>query len=141
VSAVRRSTRDAVPAFETRDGSTIRELMHPGVHGNVAQSLAEATVDVGAVTRLHRHAVTEELYHFVAGAGRMRMGAAWFDVAAGDTVCIPPGTPHQLRNPGPAPLVLLCACSPAYTHDDTELLEERPDATVDDSGPGTRSAR
>jgi mannose-6-phosphate isomerase-like protein (cupin superfamily) len=125
---VRRSARDTVAAYVTRDASTIRELMHPGVHGNAAQSLAEATVPPGTATRLHRHAMTEELYHFTAGAGRMRLGDTWFDVARGDTVCIPPGTAHQLRNAGPTELVLLCACSPAYSHDDTELL---PDPLAD----------
>jgi len=34
---------DAAP-YVTKDGSEIRELMHPAVHGNRAQSLAEATV-------------------------------------------------------------------------------------------------
>ena len=50
-----------IPAYLTKDGSTIRELMHPSVHGNRQQSLAEATVEPGARTQLHRHALTEEL--------------------------------------------------------------------------------
>ena len=41
--------------FETKDGSQIRELMHPAVHGNAAQSLAEARIDPGRRTALHRH--------------------------------------------------------------------------------------
>jgi hypothetical protein len=32
-----------------------------------------------------------------------------------------PGTPHRIRNTG-AIRGILCACSPAYSHDDTELL-------------------
>lgn len=39
-----------VPAYRTKDGSEIRELMHPAVYGNRVQSLAEATVPVGART-------------------------------------------------------------------------------------------
>ena len=40
----------------TKDGSEIRELMHPAVHGNRKQSLAEATVAAGTARRaLHRH--------------------------------------------------------------------------------------
>jgi hypothetical protein len=42
------SVRGAVVPYVTRDGSEIRELMHPGVHGNRAQSLAEATIGPGA---------------------------------------------------------------------------------------------
>jgi mannose-6-phosphate isomerase-like protein (cupin superfamily) len=106
----------------TKDGSAIRELMHPDVHGNRAQSLAEATVPPGAETLLHRHRVTEELYHVTQGTGSMTLGDQVFDVGVGDTVCIPPGTPHRIRNTGRVPLRILCCCSPAYSHEDTEIL-------------------
>ena len=37
-----------IPAYITKDGSTIRELMHPSVHGNRLQSLADRwSVNVG----------------------------------------------------------------------------------------------
>jgi len=114
----------AVQPYVTKDGSEIRELMHPSVHGNHAQSLAEATVPVGGKTLLHRHQVTEELYHITAGDGLMTLGEKQFRVHVGDTVCIPPGTPHCIAAVGDSPLVLLCCCSPAYEHADTELLGE-----------------
>ena len=117
-----RSIYADAPPYVTKDGSEIRELMHPAVHGNRAQSLAEATVRPGAETLLHRHRVTEELYHVTAGTGLMTLGGESFDVRAGDTVCIPPGTPHRIRNTGATTLRILCACAPAYAHDDTELL-------------------
>lgn len=110
-------------AYATKDGSLIRELMHPAVHGNRAQSLAEATVAPGRRTLLHRHALTEELYHVSAGRGRMTLGSASFEVGVGDTVLIPPGTPHRIEALGAEPLVILCCCAPAYSHEDTELLE------------------
>ncbi len=113
-----------VPAYITKDGSEIRELMHPRVHGNRAQSLAEATVPAGARTLLHRHAVTEELYHITAGAGVMTLGDRRFPVAVGGTILIAPGTPHCVEAVGNAPLVLLCCCSPAYSHADTQLIDE-----------------
>lgn len=109
-------------AYLTKDGSTIRELMHPAVQGNAGQSLAEATVPVGVETRLHRHRLSEELYHITAGSGRMTLGNEVFEVAIGDTVCIAAGTPHRILNTGSAPLKLLCCCCPAYRHEDTELL-------------------
>jgi mannose-6-phosphate isomerase-like protein (cupin superfamily) len=96
--------------------------MHPSIHGNRAQSLAEATVPPGAATTLHRHRVSEELYYFIRGLGLMTLGTETFAVNAGDTVCIPPGTPHRVRNTGDGPLTILCSCAPAYSHDDTELL-------------------
>ncbi len=114
----------AVQPYITKDGSAIRELMHPSVHGNRQQSLAEASVAPSAQTALHLHRATEEIYHFTQGNGVMRLGAETFAVAAGDTVAIPPGTPHCVRNTGDEPLKILCACSPAYSHDDTLLLEQ-----------------
>ncbi|MDD2872345.1 MAG: cupin domain-containing protein [Azoarcus sp.] len=112
-----------VRPYITKDGSTICELMHPDVHGNKAQSLAEATIPAGTTTQLHRHALTEELYHITSGKGWMRLGDKRFIVDAGDTVCIRPGTPHCIEALGDAPLKLLCCCAPAYSHGDTELLE------------------
>lgn len=67
---IRSAHRDA-PAYKTLDGSLIRELMHPDVHGNRAQSLAEATVPPGVTTRIHRHGRTEEIYYILAGEGLM----------------------------------------------------------------------
>lgn len=112
-----------VTAYLTKDGSQIRELMHPQHHGNRNQSLAEATVAAGQRTALHRHWATEELYHITTGRGLMTLGKQVFAVAAGDTVQIPPGTPHCIEADNDGPLTLLCCCSPAYAHDDTELLE------------------
>ena len=106
-----------------KDGSQIRELMHPQHHGNRNQSLAEATVAAGQRTALHRHWATEELYHVTAGRGLMTLGKQVFAVKTGDTVQIPPGTPHCIEADTSGPLTLLCCCSPAYAHDDTELLE------------------
>ena len=113
-----------IPAYITKDGSTIRELMHPAVHGNRLQSLAEASVEPGARTQLHRHAVTEELYHVSAGSGIMTLGDYSFKVGAGDTVLIPPGTAHRIEATGAGPLRILCCCSPPYSDDDTELLKD-----------------
>lgn len=117
-----RSARQQTGTYITRDGSTIRELMHPAVQGNANQSLAEATVPPGGRTLLHRHRRSEELYHFTEGEGTMTLGEERFTVRAGDTVCIPPGKPHALENSGAGPLRLLCCCSPPYSHEDTDLL-------------------
>ena len=108
--------------FETLDGSTVRELIQVG-DGARNQSLAEAVVAPSGETIAHRHRESEEIYLFTAGSGTMRLGDERFEVAAGDSVLIAPGTPHKLWNPGPGPLVLLCCCSPPYSDADTELLE------------------
>ena len=86
-----------VPAFTTKDGSEIRELL---AHRNSVirnQSLAEARVPVGGSTLEHYHAQTEEIYYITTGAGRMRIG--------NET------------------LKLLCCCAPTYEHSDTFITE------------------
>lgn len=116
-----RTRRADVEPYRTKDGSLVRELMHPAVHaGACNQSLAEAVVEPGGRTVVHVHHGSEELYHVLSGQGRMRLGGEWLTIAPGDTVLIPPRTPHGLENPGPEPLVLLCCCAPAYDHEDTE---------------------
>lgn len=117
------SRYDDAPPYVTQDGSEIRELMHPARHGNQAQSLAEATVYSGQKTRLHRHRLSEEIYHVTAGQGTMILGDQSIFIGVGDTILIPPGTPHALHNTWPVPLRVLCCCSPAYDHADTEILE------------------
>lgn len=125
MKSAKTSYSDITP-FITKDGSQIRELMHPAQHatlGSRAQSIAEAIVAPGAQTELHKHRVAEEIYHITQGTGRMTLGDTQFDVAAGDTVCIPPGTPHCIACTSEMPLKILCACAPAYTHEDTEILK------------------
>lgn len=116
------SRRRECKPFPTKDGSEIRELMHPGVHGNRAQSLAEARVAIGACTRAHRHRLSEELYHVLEGEGLLHRDGEAVQLFPGDTACIPPGTVHWIENTGAGPLRFLCSCSPAYSHDDTELV-------------------
>ena len=117
-----RRSADAA-SFITLDGSRIREFMHPSASAAQRQSLAEARVDPGARTILHRHHQTEEFYHLLAGSGLMTLGDDAFPVGVGDTVVIAAGTAHCIENTGSSELVLLCCCAPAYSDDDTELQE------------------
>ena len=117
-----RRTAEIEP-YVTRDGSAVREIAGPPSATAERQSLAEATVAPGAETIEHYHRVAEEIYHFVSGAGRLRVGDDESPVTAGDTVAIAPGVRHKVWNPGPEPLVLFCCSSPPYAHEDTVLCE------------------
>ena len=117
---VRREQREA---FITADGSSIRELAGIPAGNASNQSLAEAVVPPGSATIAHRHHRSEEIYLFTDGSGRMRLGDEEQRVKAGDCIVVPPGVPHKLWADEGEPLVLLCCCSPAYSHTDTELLE------------------
>ena len=110
-----------VDAYTTQDGSEIRELMHPNIHGNKSQSLAEAIVEPNEKTLLHKHIKSEEIYFIIQGKGEMTLANETIQVTSGDTICIMPGTTHNIENTGNEKLKILCCCSPAYSHDDTIL--------------------
>ena len=113
----------AVPAFTTKDGSEIRELL---AHRNSVirhQSLAEARLPVGGSTQEHYHPRTEEIYYITHGAGKIRIEGETNEVKVGDAIAIPPGQKHKLWNTGTTELRLLCCCAPAYEHSDTVITE------------------
>lgn len=112
-----------ITPYLTKDGSLIRELMHPQHHGNREQSLAEAEIPAKTRTFLHIHYKTEELYHVTQGHGTMILGNTRFNVSVGDTIYIPSGTPHAIEAHDVA-VKILCCCSPAYSHEDTELCSD-----------------
>jgi mannose-6-phosphate isomerase-like protein (cupin superfamily) len=114
---------ERVPAFITKDGSEIRELLAHRNSGLRNQSLAEARVPAGGSTLEHSHACAEEIYYITHGHGRLRLEGQEADVAAGDAIAILPGQRHKLWNTGTEVLRLLCCCSPAYEHSDTFLAE------------------
>ena len=112
---------DRVPAFTTKDGSEIRELL---AHRNSCirhQSLDEAWLPVHGATAAHYHPRTEEIYYLLEGHGSMQVGNEIRAVGPGDAIAIPPGARHQMRNTGSVVLKFLCCCAPAYEDEDTVL--------------------
>ena len=110
---------NVVPAFTTKDGSEIRELL---AHRNSVirhQSLAEARLPVGGATQEHYHPKCEEIYYITHGLGRIRIEGELREVKPGDAIAIPPGQKHKLWNTGDETLRLLCCCAPAYEDSDT----------------------
>lgn len=112
------------PAFITKDGSEIRELLAHRNSGIRHQSLAEARLPVGASTQEHYHPRAEEIYFITAGTGRMRIESEERTVGVGDAIAIPPGQRHKLWNTGSEVLRLLCCCAPGYEHADTVITEK-----------------
>ncbi len=115
------SRLEELEPFVTLDGSSIRELAGPSWTAARNQSLAEASVPPGGETAEHYHPESEEIYAFVSGSGRMRLGEEETAIRAGDTIVIAPGTPHKLWCEGSERLVLLCCCAPPYRDEDTVL--------------------
>jgi mannose-6-phosphate isomerase-like protein (cupin superfamily) len=119
---VTKTEKGSIKPYTTKDGSLIRELMHPEKHGNSRQSLAEALVPAGAETLLHKHMKTEEIYHITMGRGEMTVGNEVFTVKTGDSVYIPPEMPHRIKNTGHRMLRILCCCAPPYSHENTLMV-------------------
>ena len=113
-----------VPAFTTKDGSEIRELL---AHRNSVirqQSLAEARVPAGGSTEEHYHPLTEEIYYLTQGRARIRIEQEEKELEVGDAVAIPAGSKHKIWNIGEQTLRFLCCCAPGYEHEDTVITEE-----------------
>jgi mannose-6-phosphate isomerase-like protein (cupin superfamily) len=113
---------DRVPAWTTKDGSEIRELLAYRNSVIRNQSLAEARLLPGRSTIPHHHVRTEEVYYVLEGEGLMRLGEETRHVGAGDAIAIPPGMVHRIANTGQSVLRFLCCCCPPYEHEDTILV-------------------
>jgi mannose-6-phosphate isomerase-like protein (cupin superfamily) len=116
------NAQEAVP-FTTADGSQIREFLNPGNSTLVNQSLAEATLSPGQCTTLHFHPKAEEIYFILSGHGMMQIEEEKRGVSPGDAIAIPARLKHQICNTSDQDLVFLCCCAPAYSHEDTVLVE------------------
>lgn len=112
-----------VPAFTTKDGSEIRELLAYRNSGIKNQSLAEARLPPGGSTTPHYHKRAEEIYYILEGEGRMCIGEDIRGVVHGDAIAIPPARTHQINNTGSGVLKFLCLSAPCYEHEDTVLTE------------------
>jgi len=87
-------------------------------------SLAEARVEPGVTTELHKLDVNE-WYVIRSGQGRMEIGAKpWVDVAPGDFFAIPAGVSQRIENTGAEDLIFLCICLPRFSADTYQSLEE-----------------
>lgn len=110
-----------VPAFITKDGSEIRELLAYRNSCIRNQSLAEARLPPHGTTMAHVHHQAEEIYYILEGQGLIRLGSENRAVGPGDAIAIPPGSWHQITNTGDGTLKFLCCCAPAYEDEDTML--------------------
>ena len=78
-----------------------------------AQEVTFRIVDLAPLSeqqprRPHWHENFEEVIYYLQGRGRMWVEGEWCDVAAGDTVLVPPGVVHATFNVTEEPLRLLC---------------------------------
>lgn len=110
---------EAPQPYVTKDGSTIRELVHPARWPGLGMSLAEAVVEAGGSTLRHVHTSFDEIYYCLEGTGVLYVDDAPGSFEPGDYRLIARGSSHYLT--ATTKLRLLCVCCPGYTHEATVL--------------------
>lgn len=107
--------------FLTRERCHITELVNDRQIQHF--SLAEARVEPGIRTELHRLDV-DEWYVIRSGQGRVELGGKpWCVVAPGDYLAIPAGTSQRIENTGAEDLVFQCICVPRFSPYSYQSLE------------------
>ena len=92
---VRRS--DAVPLNEVRAGrATENQVLIGAAEGAPHFAMRRFVMGAGGGMPLHTNTVEHEQY-VLRGRAAVTIGAERFEVAAGDVVFIPAGTPHDYR--------------------------------------------
>ncbi|MGC1952031.1 MAG: cupin domain-containing protein [Gammaproteobacteria bacterium] len=90
-------------------------------------SIARARVAPGVTTRWHRLRGTAERYYIVEGRGRVEVGnLPAQEVNAGDVVLIPPMCPQRITNIDSEDLIFLAICTPRFSNDAYEDIEDKP---------------
>ena len=117
-----KTSLSGVTPYITKDGSEIRELLHPNQHRGRNQSLAEAVIPPGTSTQLHRHHKTEEIYHVTRGSGRMTLGEQQFEIMVGDSI----NDILAARNAS------VPSIGVTFGYTDVPMAELEPDVVIDD---------
>ncbi len=109
--------------FFTEEQCFITELSNTSDDPDV--SIARARVKPGVTTRWHRLVDTAERYCIISGNGLVEVGDLTPQaVTAGDIVLIPPMCRQRITNTGAKDLVFLAVCTPRFTADTYEDMEE-----------------
>ena len=93
-------------------------------------SIARARVELGVTTRWHRLKGTFERYFIISGRGIVEIGKLPpQEVTAGDVVLIPPMCRQRITNTGAEDLVFLAICSPRFSQDVYEDIDDVASST------------
>jgi mannose-6-phosphate isomerase-like protein (cupin superfamily) len=88
-------------------------------------SIARARVEPGVTTRWHRLKGTSERYFIISGRGLVEIGEKPpQEVTMGDIVLIPPMCRQRIINIGQHDLVFLAICSPRFSQDVYEDIDD-----------------
>ena len=108
--------------FFTDERVWIRERLNHASEPLV--SIADARLEPGVTTQLHRLRGIRERYVITTGTGRMLVGNREFSVLAGDVVVIDADESQRITNTGMDELCFECVCTPRFVPESYESLEE-----------------
>ena len=111
--------------FYTPEKCYITELSNTPDEPNA--SIARVRVEPGVTTRWHWLIGTVERYYIVNGRGHVEVGnLPPQEVITGDIVLIPPMCRQRITNIGSQDLVFLAICTPRFSNDVYEDIEDNP---------------
>ena len=109
--------------FYTSEKCYVTELSNTPEDPDV--SIARARVEPGVTTRWHRLKGTYERYFIISGRGLVEVGEQPpQELSAGDIVLIPPMCRQRITNIGAEDLVFLAICSPRFSRDVYEDIDD-----------------
>jgi len=94
------------------------DLITPKAAGSKKISFATIYIDPEKSSTPHYHKLTEEVYYFLEGNGRVKVGDQVFEVSHGSAVYIPVLQTHQVFNDGSTRLKFTSADSPPFDRKD-----------------------
>ncbi len=111
--------------YYTPEGCYITEISNSSSDPEL--SIARARLEAGVTTRWHRLDATAERYVILEGSGRVEIGSLpAADVTVGDVVLIPPMCRQRISNTGAGDLVFLAICTPRFSDDAYEDINDNP---------------
>jgi mannose-6-phosphate isomerase-like protein (cupin superfamily) len=109
--------------FYTPERCYVTELSNTSDDPDV--SIARVRVAPGVTTRRHRLKGITERYFIISGRGLVEVGELPpQEVTVGDIVLIPPMCRQRITNIGSEDLVLLAICSPRFSQDVYEDIDD-----------------
>jgi len=99
--------------FYTDERCHIIELLNSS--SDPSQSIAQARVEPGVTTALHKLIGTSEIYYILSGHGKIELGDQYAqEMNPSDLIHIPADKPQRITNLGKRDLIFLCICRPAF---------------------------
>jgi mannose-6-phosphate isomerase-like protein (cupin superfamily) len=116
------------PVNRRGDGQVSYLTLAPGQHES--RNLTVTWVECAPASQqpLHSHAESEQVYVIVSGRGMMLVDGESREVGPGDTILIPPGSQHAIRNHTGEELVFVSAASPPWEPPSDQFAYSDPGA-------------